>query len=89
MIVGSPKQSCDFELERLLPSAMSSELSLSRNAPALSQDEEPQASDAQDETTRAPSALTSKELLSATLTIAAAACGLISDGCEYPLIIAL
>lgn len=71
------------------PPTMSSQLSLSPNVPALTGDEELHASGAQDhdETMPVPPpALTSKEMLSATFTIAAAACGLISDGCEYLLI---
>ena len=61
---------------------MSSQLSPSRKTPALAQDAELRASSSQDEANPAPPALTSKEMLSATFTIAAAACGLISDGCE-------
>lgn len=65
---------------------MSSQLSISRKTPALARDEELRTSSSQDEANPAPPALTSKEMLSATFTIAAAACGLISDGCEYLLV---
>ncbi|KAF7978155.1 hypothetical protein HWV62_1330 [Athelia sp. TMB] len=59
---------------------MSSQLSISRKTPALARDGELRTSTSEDEANTAPPTLTSKEMLSATFTIAAAACGLISDG---------
>lgn len=84
MMVGSLNGRVTSSID--FPPTMSSQMSLSRNVPALARDEELHASGAQDETTPIPSALTSKEKLSATFTIAAAACGLISDGCKYLLV---